>query len=156
MSDFRADNIVVRSLYSSSESQPLPTKPSSKPASYPFLFFPLYRRIGTTIAKSSIFFLLLIEKVTTQSSLCLISSPLIKFRQFLFLSFTHPECAVLKGSGGEYVAAAPVDTMTLDAPSDTTKVGTPIQPQATTEDSTQQETTQQQEATETELQTNAE
>lgn len=45
--------------------------------------------------------------------------------------------------------------MTLDAPSDTTKVGTPIQPQATTEDSTQQETTQQ-EATETELQTNAE
>ena len=46
--------------------------------------------------------------------------------------------------------------MTLDAPSDTTKVGTPIQPQATTEDSTQLETTQQQEATETELQTNAE
>nr|WP_293584202.1 hypothetical protein [Prevotella sp.] len=51
---------------------------------------------------------------------------------------------------------APVDTVTPDAPSDTTEVGTPIQPQATTEDSTQQETTQQQEATETEQQTNAE
>ena len=59
---------------------------------------------------------------------------------------------------------APVDTVAPDAPSDTTEVGTPIQPQATTEDSTQQETTQQQEATETEqqqateteLQTNAE
>ena len=61
---------------------------------------------------------------------------------------------------------APVDTMAPDAPSDTTEVGTPIQPQATTEDSTQQETTQQettqqettqqQEATETEQQTNAE
>ena len=51
---------------------------------------------------------------------------------------------------------APVDTVTPDAPSDTTKVGTPIKPQATTEDSTQQETTQQQEATETEQQTNAE
>ena len=51
---------------------------------------------------------------------------------------------------------APVDTMAPDAPSDTTEVGTPIQPQATTEDSTQQETTQLQEATETEQQTNAE
>ena len=50
----------------------------------------------------------------------------------------------------------PVDTVAPDAPSDTTEVGTPIQPQATTEDSTQQETTQQQEATETEQQTNAE
>ena len=36
---------------------------------------------------------------------------------------------------------APVDTVASDAPSDTTEVGTPIQPQATTEDSTQQETT---------------
>ena len=51
---------------------------------------------------------------------------------------------------------APVDTVAPDAPSDTTEVGTPIQPQATTEDSTQQETTQLQEATETEQQTNAE
>ena len=51
---------------------------------------------------------------------------------------------------------APVDTVAPDAPSDTTEVGTPILPQATTEDSTQQETTQQQEATETEQQTNAE
>ena len=61
---------------------------------------------------------------------------------------------------------APVDTVAPDAPSDTTEVGTPIQPQASTEDSTQQETTQQettqqettqqQEATETEQQTNAE
>ena len=50
---------------------------------------------------------------------------------------------------------APVDTVAPDAPSDTTEVGTPIQPQATTEDSTQQETTQQ-EATETKQQTNAE
>ena len=50
---------------------------------------------------------------------------------------------------------APVDTVAPDAPSDTTEVGTPIKPQATTEDSTQQETTQQQEATETEQQTNA-
>ena len=50
---------------------------------------------------------------------------------------------------------APVDTVVPDAPSDTTEVGTPIQPQATTEDSTQQETTQQQ-ATETEQQANAE
>ena len=50
---------------------------------------------------------------------------------------------------------APVDTVAPDAPSDTTEIGTPIQPQATTEDSTQQETTQQQ-ATETEQQTNAE
>ncbi len=53
---------------------------------------------------------------------------------------------------------APVDTV---APEDTTEVGTPIQPQATTEDSiqqenTQEETTQQQEATETEQQANAE
>ena len=51
---------------------------------------------------------------------------------------------------------APVDTVAPDAPSDTTEVGTPIKPQATTEDSIQQETTQQQEATETEQQTNAE
>ena len=60
---------------------------------------------------------------------------------------------------------APVDTVAPDAPSDTTEVGTPIQPQATTEETTQQETTQQettqqettqQEATETEQQTNAE
>ena len=50
---------------------------------------------------------------------------------------------------------APVDTVAPDAPSDTTEVSTPIQPQATTEDSTQQETTQQQ-ATETEQQANAE
>ena len=55
---------------------------------------------------------------------------------------------------------APVDTVAPDAPSDTTEVGTPIQPQATTEETTQQETTQQettqQQATETEQQTNAE
>ena len=51
---------------------------------------------------------------------------------------------------------APVDTVAPDAPLDTTEVGTSIQPQAITEDSTQQETTQQQEATETEQQTNAE
>ena len=56
---------------------------------------------------------------------------------------------------------APVDTVAPDAPSDTLAVGTPIQPQAGVEDSTQQETTQQettqqQEATETEQQTNAE
>jgi len=56
---------------------------------------------------------------------------------------------------------APVDTVAPDALSDTTEVGTPIQPQATTEDSiqqenTQEETTQQQEATETEQQANAE
>ena len=50
---------------------------------------------------------------------------------------------------------APVDTVAPDAPSDTTEVGTPIKPQATTEDSTQQETTQQQ-AAETEQQTTAE
>ena len=53
------------------------------------------------------------------------------------------------------VEVAPVDTVAPDAPSDTTEIGTPIQPQATTEDSTQQETTQQQ-ATETEQQANAE
>ena len=55
---------------------------------------------------------------------------------------------------------APVDTVAPEAPSDTTEVGTPIQPQATTEDSTQQENTQeettQQQATETEQQANAE
>ena len=51
---------------------------------------------------------------------------------------------------------APVDTVAPDAPSDTTEVGTPIQPQATTEDSTQQVTTQQQETTEAEQQANAE
>ena len=50
---------------------------------------------------------------------------------------------------------APVDTVAPDAPSDTTEVGTPIQPQATTEDSIQQETTQLQ-AAETEQQANAE
>ena len=50
---------------------------------------------------------------------------------------------------------APVDTVAPDAPSDTTEVGTSIQPEAITEDSTQQETTQQQ-AIETEQQTNAE
>ena len=49
----------------------------------------------------------------------------------------------------------PVDTVAPDAPSDTTEVGTPIQPQAGVEDSTQQETTQQQ-AAETEQQTTAE
>ena len=55
---------------------------------------------------------------------------------------------------------APVDTVAPDAPSDTTEVGTPIQPQATTEDSTQPENTQQettqQQAAETEQQTTAE
>ena len=56
---------------------------------------------------------------------------------------------------------APVDTVAPDAPSDTTEVGTPIKPQATTEDSiqqenTQEETTQQQESAETEQQANAE
>ena len=55
---------------------------------------------------------------------------------------------------------APVDTVAPDAPSDTTEVSTPIQPQATTEDSIQQENTQeettQQQATETEQQANAE
>ena len=51
---------------------------------------------------------------------------------------------------------APVDTVAPDAPSYTTEVGTPIQPQATTEDSTQEKTTQQQETTETEQQANAE
>lgn len=50
---------------------------------------------------------------------------------------------------------APVDTVAPDAPLDTTEVGTSIQPEAITEDSTQQETTQQQ-AIETEQQTNAE
>ena len=51
---------------------------------------------------------------------------------------------------------APVDTVAPDAPSDTTEVGTPIQPQAITEDSTQQDITQQQETTETQQQANAE
>ena len=51
---------------------------------------------------------------------------------------------------------APVDTVASDAPLDTTEVGTSIQPQATTEDSIQQETTLQQETTETEQQANAE
>ena len=50
---------------------------------------------------------------------------------------------------------APLDTVAPDAPLDTTEVGTSIQPEAITEDSTQQETTQQQ-AIETEQQTNAE
>ena len=59
------------------------------------------------------------------------------------------------------VEVAPVDTVAPDAPSDTTEVGTPIKPQATTEDSiqqenTQEETTQQQETAETEQQANAE
>ena len=51
---------------------------------------------------------------------------------------------------------APVDTVAPDAPSDTTEVGTPIKPQATTEDSIQQKNTQQQETTETQQQANAE
>ena len=56
---------------------------------------------------------------------------------------------------------APVDTVAPDAPSDTLATGTSIKPQATTEDSiqqenTQEETTMQQEATETEQQANAE
>ena len=55
---------------------------------------------------------------------------------------------------------APVDTVAPDTPSDTTEVGTPILPQATTEDSIQQENTQEettlQQATETEQQANAE
>ena len=55
---------------------------------------------------------------------------------------------------------ATVDTITPDAPSDTTEVGTPIQPQAGVEDSTQQDSTQQettqQQAAETEQQTTAE
>ena len=55
---------------------------------------------------------------------------------------------------------APVDTIAPDAPSDTTEVGTPIQPQAGVEDSTQQDSTQQettqQQAAETEQQTTAE
>ena len=51
---------------------------------------------------------------------------------------------------------APVDTVAPDAPSDTLAVGTPIQPQAGVEDSTQQENTQQQENTETQQQANAE
>ena len=55
---------------------------------------------------------------------------------------------------------APIDTVAPDAPSDTTEVGTPTKPQATTEDSIQQENTQeettQQQATETEQQANAE
>ena len=59
------------------------------------------------------------------------------------------------------VEVAPVDTVAPDAPSDTTEVGTPIKPQATTEDSiqqenTQEETTLQQETAETEQQANAE
>ena len=52
---------------------------------------------------------------------------------------------------------ATVDTIAPDAPSDTTEVGTPIQPQAGVEDSTQQDSTQQettqQQAAETEQQT---
>ena len=55
---------------------------------------------------------------------------------------------------------APVDTVAPDAPSDTTEVGTPIKPQATTEDSIQQkntkEETTQQETAETKQQANAE
>ena len=56
---------------------------------------------------------------------------------------------------------APVDTVAPDAPSDTTEVGTPIKPQATTEDyiqqkNTKEETTQQQETAETKQQANAE
>ena len=58
------------------------------------------------------------------------------------------------------VEVAPVDTVAPDAPSDTTEVGTPIKPQATTEDSIQQENTKeettQQQAAETEQQANAE
>ena len=41
---------------------------------------------------------------------------------------------------------APVDTVAPDTPSDTLPTGTPIQPQAGVEDSSQQETTQQQAA----------
>ena len=55
---------------------------------------------------------------------------------------------------------ATVDTIAPNAPSDTTEVGTPIQPQAGVEDSTQQDSTQQettqQQAAETEQQTTAE
>ena len=55
---------------------------------------------------------------------------------------------------------ATVDTIAPDAPSDTTEVGTPIQPQAGVEDSTQQDSTQQettqQQAASTEQQTTAE
>ena len=51
---------------------------------------------------------------------------------------------------------APVDTVAPDTPSDTLPTGTPIQPQAGVEDSSQQETTQQQETTEAEQQANAE
>ena len=43
---------------------------------------------------------------------------------------------------------APVDTVAPEAPSDTLATGTPIQPQADVEDSTQQETTEQKETTE--------
>ena len=48
---------------------------------------------------------------------------------------------------------APVDTVAPEAPSDTLATGTPIQPQAGVEDSTQQDSTQQQA---TEQQTTAE
>ena len=55
---------------------------------------------------------------------------------------------------------APVDTVAPEAPSDTLATGTPIQPQAGVEDSTQQDSTQQettqQQAAETEQQTTAE
>ena len=42
---------------------------------------------------------------------------------------------------------APVDTVAPEAPSDTTEVGTPIQPQADVEDSTQQENATEQQTT---------
>ena len=51
---------------------------------------------------------------------------------------------------------APVDTVAPEAPSDTLATGPSFKPQATTEDSIQQETTLQQETTETEQQANAE
>lgn len=58
------------------------------------------------------------------------------------------------------VEVAPVDTVAPDAPSDTLATGTPIQPQAGVEESTQQDSTQQQateqQAAETEQQTTTE
>ena len=55
---------------------------------------------------------------------------------------------------------APVDTVAPETPADTLATGTPIQPQAGVEDSTQQDSTQQettqQQAAETEQQTTAE
>ena len=86
-------------------------------------------------------------------------------KKFMFAAIA----AMVMGSVSNVVASsrmvgnaevAPVDTVAPDAPSDTTEVGTPIKPQATTEDSIQQENTQEettlQQATETEQQANAE